>query len=147
VTATSDVRFWDVRRNRPSQRPSYEVHWVVAGRQRPATRRTKALAEAFLSDLRQAVRRGEPFDLASGLPQSMLAAGSKLTWYGNVLAYVDRRWPAAAANTRKSMLEALATVPAALVHDRPSRPEFAELYPVPCGTRCRPRPGLNRGLA
>lgn len=130
MTATSDVRFWDVRRNRSSQRPSYEVRWVVAGRQRSATRRTKALAEAFLSDLRQAARRGEPFDLASGLPQSMLAAGSKLTWYGYVLAYVDRRWPAAAANTRKSMLEALATVTAALVHDRPGRPEFAELYRV-----------------
>ena len=85
MTATSDVRFWDVRRNRSSQRPSYEVRWVVAGRQRSATRRTKALAEALLSDLRQAARRGEPFDLASGLPQSMLAAGSKLTWYGYVL--------------------------------------------------------------
>lgn len=43
---------------------------------------------------------------------------------------MDKRWPAAAAKTRKSMLEALATVTAALVHDRPGRPGFAELYRV-----------------
>ncbi len=47
-----------------------------------------------------------------------------------VLSYVDKRWPGAAANTRKSMLEALGTVTAALVEDRPHRPDFADLYRV-----------------
>jgi hypothetical protein len=130
LTTTSDVRFWGVRRNRSSQRVSYEVRWVVAGRQRSATRRTRALAETFLSDLRQAAKRGEPFDLTTGFPGSMLEAASGTTWYAYVLAHADKRWPAAAANTRKSMLEALATVTAALVHDRPGRPELPELYRV-----------------
>ena len=130
MTASTDVRFWRVRRNRTSQRPSYEVRWVVAGKQRSVTRRTRALAEAFLSDLRQAARRGEAFDSATGLPESMHQASGEATWYSYVLSYVDRRWPSAAAKTRKSMLEALATVTAALVHDRPGRPEFPETYRV-----------------
>ena len=130
MSASSDVRFWGVRRNRSSHRPSYEVRWVVAGRQRSVTRRTRGLAETFLSDLRQAAKRGESFDVASGLPESMLKAATGTSWYAYVLAYVDKRWPASAANTRKSMLEALATVTAALVYDRPGRPEFAELYRV-----------------
>ena len=41
---------------------------------------------------------------------------------------VDKRWSGLAAHTRKSMLEALGTVTAALVHDRPYRPDFADLY-------------------
>jgi hypothetical protein len=60
--------------------------------------------------------------------RSMSKATSSATWYAHVVGYVDKRWPGAAANTRKSMLEALATVTAALVSDRPNRPEFAELY-------------------
>jgi hypothetical protein len=49
------------------------------------------------------------------------------SWYKYVLGYVDKRWPVAAAHTRKSMLEALGSVTAALVLDRPNRPEFADL--------------------
>ena len=130
MTTTTDVKFWEVRRNRSSSKPSYEVRWVVGGRERSRSRRTKALADSLLSDLRQAAKRGESFDLATGLPQSMLQAANGMTWYSYVLGYVDKRWPGAAANTRKSMLEALGTVTAALVEDRPYRPEFPDLYRV-----------------
>jgi hypothetical protein len=60
----------------------------------------------------------------------MLKASDSTTWYAYVLSYVDKRWPGAAANTRKSMLEALGTVTAALVDDRTHRPDFADLYRV-----------------
>jgi integrase len=128
VTLSTDVKFWGVRRNKSSARPSYEVRWVVGGKESSRTRRTKGLAETFLSELRQAARNGERFDVASGLPESMVKAASGVTWHAYVLGYVDKRWPGAAANTRKSMLEALATVTAALVADRPHRPDHAELY-------------------
>jgi integrase len=130
MTSTTDVKLWGVRRNKSSSKPSFEVRWVVAGREKSRTRRTKALADSFLSDLRQAARRGESFDLATGLPESMLKATDGTTWYVYVLGYIDKRWPGAAANTRKSMLEALGTVTAALVEDRPHRPEFPDLYRV-----------------
>jgi integrase len=119
---------------------------VVGGREKSRTRRTKGLADNFLSEMRQAARRGEAFDVATGLPESMMKAANSTTWYAHVLGYVDKRWSGAAANTRKSMLEALASVTAALVSDRPFRPEFADLYralmryALPPTGRTDPRP-------
>jgi hypothetical protein len=123
VTTTTEVRFWEVRRNRSSRASSYEVRWVVGGRGRSRTRRTKALAESFLAELRQAARRGEAFDVETGLPTSMLAATPGLTWYAFVLKFVDMKWPHAAAKTRDSMTDALATVSGALVDDHVGRPD------------------------
>lgn len=84
--------------------------------------------------------------LTTGLPESMLRAATGMTWYKHVLGYVDKRWPGAAAHTRKSMLEALGSVTAALVLDRPNKPEFADLYSalvryaLPPGNRKDERP-------
>jgi integrase len=123
VKETTDVRFWDVRRNRSSRSTSYEVRWVVAGRQFSRTRATKALAESFLSELRQAAKRGDAFDTSEGLPLSMRQAKHATSWFAFVLAYVDMKWPRAAAKTRDSMTDALTTVTAALVDDRPGQPD------------------------
>lgn len=120
---STDVRFWDVRRNKSSKATSYEVRWVVVGRQRSRTRRTKALAENLLSDLRQAARNGEVFDTRTGLPESMLQAKQSVTWYDFALAYVSMKWPHAAPKTRDSMTDALATVIPALVTDASGMPE------------------------
>ena len=127
VNDTTHVRFWDVRRNKSSRSTSYEVRWVVGGRQFSKTRATKALAESFLSELRQAAKRGEAFDIGEGLPASMRRAKHAKSWFAFVLAYVDMKWPRAAATTRNSMTDALATVTAALVDDRPGQPEVALL--------------------
>ena len=54
MTTTTDVKFWGVRRNKSSTKPSYEVRWVIAGREKSRTRTTKALADNYLSELRQA---------------------------------------------------------------------------------------------
>jgi hypothetical protein len=102
---------------------SYEVRWVVGGKQFSRTRATKALAESFLSELRQAAKRGEVFDTSEGLPLSMRRAKHATSWFAFVLAYVDVKWPRAAAKTRDSMTDALATVTAALVDDRPGQPD------------------------
>jgi hypothetical protein len=132
VNDTTHVRFWDVRRNRSSRSASYEVRWIVGGRQFSKTRATKALAESFLSELRQAAKRGEVFDISEGLPVSMRRARRARSWFAFVLAYVDMKWPRAAATTRNSMTDALATVTAALVDDRPGQPEVMLLR---CGLR------------
>jgi uncharacterized protein (DUF2267 family) len=96
------------------------VRWVVAGRTRSRSRRTNGLAEAFLAELRQAARAGEAFDVATGLPTSMLPAPSAQTWLAFAQAYVDVKWPRAAAKTRDSLTDALATVSAALVDAPPA---------------------------
>ena len=85
---TTDVRFWDVRRNKSSRSTSYEVRWVVGRRQFSKTRATKAPAESFLSDLRQAAKRGEAFDISEGLPASMRRAKHARSWFAFVLASI-----------------------------------------------------------
>jgi hypothetical protein len=146
VSETTRVRFWDVRRNRSSRSASYEVRWVVGGRQFSRTRATKALAESFLSELRQAARRGEAFDFGEGLPALMRDAKGARSWFAFVLAYVDMKWPRAAATTRNSMTDAVATVTAALVDDRPGQPELTLLrrtlrqYALVPSSRAWPRP-------
>ncbi|MCO5967929.1 tyrosine-type recombinase/integrase [Actinoallomurus soli] len=125
---STDVKFWDVRRNKSSKTASFEVRWVVAGRQKSRTRRTKALAESFLSDLRQAAKRGEAFDTDTGLPESMMEAKQAATWLAFVLAYLDAKWPHAAAKSRDGLTDSLATVTPALVADRPGRPDAETLW-------------------
>ncbi len=125
---STNVRFWEIRQNKRSKKRSYEVRWIVEGREKSAARSTKTLAENFLSDLRQAARRGEYFDVESGLPESMIRIKEAVTWYAFVLAYIDMKWPHAAATSRKSMCEALATVTPALVTDLPDEPDRLVLH-------------------
>ena len=125
---STDVKFWDVRRNKSSKTASYEVRWTVGGRARSRTRRTKALAESFLSDLRQAAKRGEAFDVATGLPESMMVAKQATSWLAFVIAYLDAKWPHAAAKSRDGLTDSLATVTPVLVADRPGRPDRDTLW-------------------
>lgn len=118
-----DVKFWEIRRNKSSKTVSYEVRWKVGGRQRSKTYRTKALGDSYLSDLRQAAKRGEAFDVDSGLPESLIKAKKARTVLDFVRAYVETRWPHAAAKSRDSMSDALSTVLPALTTDRPGRPD------------------------
>ncbi|MGW3365285.1 tyrosine-type recombinase/integrase [Streptosporangium canum] len=122
------MKFWEIRRNASSKTPSYVIRWKVGGREKSKTLRTKALAESFLSDLRQAAKRGEAFDLETGLPLSLLAVKSAVTWFSFAMAYVDMKWPHAAAKTRDSLTDALATITPALVNeDVPDKPDVLVL--------------------
>lgn len=56
---STDVRFLVTRRTRTTKVVAWEVRRVVAGQARSSSRRTKALAEVFLAELRQAARAGE----------------------------------------------------------------------------------------
>ncbi|GAA2876067.1 tyrosine-type recombinase/integrase [Streptosporangium fragile] len=147
MNTSYDVKVWDIRRNQSSKTPSYELRWAVGRRRKSRTFRTKALAENFQSDLRQAAKRGEAFDEESGLPLSMLAVKSATTWFGFALAYVDMKWPHAAAKTRDSLTDALATITPALVdQDAPGKPDALLLrealrqFALPPAARLLPRP-------
>ncbi|MET8145365.1 tyrosine-type recombinase/integrase [Sphaerisporangium sp. NPDC005288] len=124
------MKFWDIRRNMSSKTASYEVRWKVGGRQKSKTLRTKALAESFLSDLRQAARRGEAFDLETGLPESLVKAKNARTWLEFAQAYVLTRWPHAAAKSREGMTDTMTGVTLALLHDRPGKPTTAIMRTV-----------------
>lgn len=126
---TNDVAIWGIRINKSSKRASYEIRWRTASKRHSATRRTKALAEAFQSDLRQAAKKGEEFDVDSGLPDSMVAKEAvpepepARSFLALAQEYVTRRWPHAAPKTRDGMTDALATVIPVLIKDQPGAPE------------------------
>ncbi|MEU8379463.1 tyrosine-type recombinase/integrase [Streptosporangium sp. NPDC048865] len=124
------VKFWEIRTNTKSQgagkKPrivSHTVRWTVGNREKSSTFKTKGLAESFLSDLRQAAKNGEAFDLDSGLPPSMVKAKETRTWYSLAVAYVHAWWPHAAAKTREGMTDSLAYITPVLVADLPGRPD------------------------
>ncbi|GGL57861.1 site-specific integrase [Planomonospora parontospora] len=128
------VKFWGIRTNtRPQgvgKKPrivSHTVRWTVDNGEKSSTFKTKGLAESFLSDLRQAARNGEAFDLESGLPGSMVKAKDTRTWYSLAVAYVHAWWPHSAAKTREGMTDSLAYVTPVLTGDVPGRPDDEEI--------------------
>ncbi|MGV9776610.1 tyrosine-type recombinase/integrase [Streptosporangium sp. NPDC003464] len=123
MNTSYDVKFFEISRNKSSKTPSHVVRWSVARKRSSKTYRTKALAESFLSSLRQAAKNGEAFDLESGLPLSMGKAKDARTWYAFAVTYVHAWWPHAAAKTREGMTDALANVTPVLMRDLPGRPD------------------------
>ncbi len=113
------VRFWAIRK-RPERRMSFQLRWVVAGREHSESFLTKALADAFRAELMSAARAGEPFDPVTGLPESR---ARDVSWFEHACGYVEMKWPRAAAKSRKSIAEAMTTVTLALLANRRGRPD------------------------
>jgi integrase len=126
-TTTTDVRVWAIGARKGRRGVSYDVRWGVAGKQRRASRKTRALADSFRAELLSAARRGEPFDVASGLPVSLLPQDTGCSWYEHACDFVDVRWPRSAPRSRQSRADALATVTPALMRPGPGRPTPADL--------------------
>jgi integrase len=132
---TTEVKIWGIRQNKSSKKLSYEIRWKVGTKPQSATRRTKALAEAFQSSLRQAAKNGEEFDIETGLPDSMIEAEAEpnpeleapRTFLMLTREFVARQWPHAAPKTRDGLTDALATVMPALTRDLPGAPKARAL--------------------
>jgi integrase len=122
---TTDVKIWVIRQKTGRKRPCWEIRWVTAKEPHSTTRRTKALAEAFWSDLKQAAKNGEEFDTETGLPDSMAKPAPEpepekpRTFLMLPQEFVTRQWPHAAPKTRDGLTDALATVMPALTRDAP----------------------------
>ncbi|MFF9767475.1 tyrosine-type recombinase/integrase [Streptomyces sp. NPDC014636] len=120
-----DVKLWKVSKTGRKSRP-WRLRWVVAGRVHSETYATSALAESRRSELWQAMnRRGEAFEIVSGLPESEVRAAEEaaeaaeveasLRWFEFCRQYVAGRWRASAAKTREGMADGLAAVSLAMV--------------------------------
>lgn len=129
MTTTYKVRFWEIAHWKQKSRPS-GVRWVTEGRPHSEWFVTKALANSRRSQLMQAARAGEAFDVATGRPASEMQRKSAATLVELAQQYVAMKWPDQAANSRRSSVEALATACASFVVDRPGRPEVATLRRV-----------------
>ncbi len=72
-----DVKFWAIRPGKARTKRTYEVRWKVGHSPQSRTIGNKAQADNFLSELRQAARKGEAFDTETGLPDSMMTTASR----------------------------------------------------------------------
>ncbi|MBZ9643510.1 tyrosine-type recombinase/integrase [Streptomyces sp. PSKA30] len=129
-----DVKLWKVSTTRRKSRP-WRLRWVVAGQVHGDTFTTSALAESRRSELRQAMnRRGEAFEIESGLPESEVraaaeAAGAEppLRWFEFCRKYVAGRWRTSAAKTREGMADGLAAVTLAMIKRGDGTPDDESL--------------------
>jgi integrase len=111
-----DVRVWKTEVYKGKKVTTHTVRWSVAGRPRKEPHRTAALAETFRSELLTAMRKGEPFDVATGRPLSALRRRAPTTtWYEFACKYVDMKWKAASPKHRKGIAEALIAVTPAML--------------------------------
>ncbi|NBE82178.1 tyrosine-type recombinase/integrase [Micromonospora rubida] len=109
------------------KKKSYTVRWRVADKPFRNTFATRALAESFRSKLVVAQREGTAFDEKTGLSEPMARELNNRNWYDLAVAFVDMKWPRAAATQRKSIADALTTVTPALLATSRGAPDHAEI--------------------
>jgi integrase len=126
---THDVRIWQVRRVNGKTRVTYELRWSVDRKPRSRSFSTKAMANSRRAELSAAVSQGEPFDVETGLPASMVRTPSEeILWWDWALLYIDTKWPRLAPSSRRSTVEALVGCTMAMLDaGRRGRPSDAEL--------------------
>jgi hypothetical protein len=108
VTTSFDFHLWKIE-TRKGRKTPHRVRWVVAGRRFGESFVTMALAESFRASLITAARKGEGFDTDSGLPESMERKRRDVSFYEHAAEFTATVWPAAAAKTRVSIVETLAS--------------------------------------
>jgi hypothetical protein len=116
------VRFWAIQKLPGKTRTRYRVRWNTGGREHCKSFATRALADAFLTTLKDAARHGTPFDPVSGQPAPATPARpDAVTWYDHARAYSQMKWPDLAAKSRRSVAEALTTITLALTGNLPEQ--------------------------
>ncbi|MFI1440923.1 tyrosine-type recombinase/integrase [Streptomyces fructofermentans] len=127
-TLSTDVRVWKINQVR-SKRAPCQLRWIVAGKVKTASFSTVALAESRRSELWQAMRRGEAFDVDTGLPESELRAAIAKknirpdpTWWDFSREYMAIRWRTTAAKTREGLADSLASAALAMRGDGAKAP-------------------------
>lgn len=116
-SSSFDVRVWSIQRMARKRATTYGVRWAVAGKPHRRTFASVKLADAFRAELLTAVRRGRPFDVATGLPEELASERHVVTWFEHARAYASAKWPGASPNHRRGIAEALTDVTMELVLD------------------------------
>lgn len=149
---TYQVQFWKLRKSEGRRRP-WSVRWKTAGREHSESYTTKALAESFRAELVKAARAGEAFEVASGLPLSLIRKRGVQTFLELAVAYVDHLWPTAPPNTRRAAVVNLAAAVPKFVTDSDQAPDEIELqrltstHLLPPPRRDDPLTGEDRAVA
>jgi integrase len=145
MTTTYSVRIWKSEQCHGQRGTTYKVRWVVDGHQRKKSFQTKALADSFRSELMTALRNGQPFDTATGLPYRGQQVAHSENWYAFACSYVDMKWPDSAGKSRMGIAETLATVTPILAQQRRDRPAEQEMRAALYGWAFNARARANGG--
>lgn len=108
------------KKGTPREKRRYLVKWAVDGRHRTRSFKTKEQADRLRSQLQQAVRGGDRFDVETGEPVRW--AQTEETWWTWSRAWLGLKWPSLAGNSRRSMAESLVMVTPHLVRRRAPDP-------------------------
>ncbi|MFG3018047.1 tyrosine-type recombinase/integrase [Streptomyces sp. NPDC048254] len=115
------VKIWAIRKR--DYRKPYQLRWKVGIRPHSESFLTHGLADSRRAQLITAAREGEPFDVESGLPKSMVDKKRDITWYEHARNYIEMKWDGSPGNTRRTLAEAMATVTPAFVKDTKGMPD------------------------
>jgi integrase len=115
MDTTYNVKVWKISTYKGAKRTTYTVRWALDGNEVRAPFATRALADAFRSELVSATRRGEAFSLTTGRPVSHQTGASAVNWYDFAVQFADHQWHRTAGNSRKNTAKALMTATLALL--------------------------------
>jgi integrase len=132
VTTSRKIQIWKIYTYHGKRKDSFHVRWSVDGHRQKEVFDDIGAADAFRAELVIARGNSEPFDIATGLPQSRLAARQEVEehpaevvrWYRFACEYLDSKWKTASPNYRRSIAEALVDAAEAFIEpaapDKPS---------------------------
>ena len=121
----------------PGGKPSYRLRWKLHGVDKPFPRTfdTMPELESFRAELLTAKNRGEPFDMDTGLPVSMVqepepeeAEDIGPTFFDLAQEYAGAKWPDLSAKSRETNAQSLSALAVELVSDEPRCPDDAILW-------------------
>jgi len=110
------VKIWAIRKRSDSRNP-YQLRWKVGPRPHSESFLTLGLAESRRAQLITAAREGEPVDVDSGFPKSLVARDRDISWFDHARNYIELKWAHSPASTRRTLAEAMATVTPTFVKD------------------------------
>src|SRR5581483_9933231 len=139
-------RVYGVRIYKPNITPStregraskVRLRWKLSGRVQPFAKTFDSETEmdSFRAELITAKNRGEPFDLDTGLPVSMLPAEhegeeeSRVSFLAFAREYAGMKWPDVSAKSRETIAQTLSALAGVMVEDTPQRPHGIALWRV-----------------
>ncbi|WP_103351890.1 tyrosine recombinase XerC [Amycolatopsis sp. CA-128772] len=107
----------------------YVVRWKVEGGRFDETFKLYAQADSFRSDLKSAAKRGEAFDIETGLPESKMPPPEKpadVPWVQFACKYADMKWDDISPKHRASIADSLVAITLQSAPDTAGRPEIGE---------------------
>ncbi|WP_405463102.1 site-specific integrase [Streptomyces anulatus] len=120
METTYNVKVWKIATYKGSRGTTYTVRWTLDGNEQRAPFATRALADAFRSELVSATRRGEAFSLSTGRPVSHQSGATTVNWYDFAVQFADFQWGRTAGNSRKNTAKALTATTIAMLRTRPA---------------------------